>query len=86
MTLLFFDAGTRAPGWVNDVITHATGSVYSAPALFDRGAKPAGEADLAFQGKGGTLWYYHAPKPSSAGRAPSFTGLRIGGPGSTFGG
>jgi hypothetical protein len=86
VTLLFFDAGIPTAGWVNDVITQATGSVDSAPALFDRGANPAGEADLVFQGKGDTLWYYHAPKPSIAGLAPSFTGLRIGGPGSTFGG
>jgi hypothetical protein len=68
------------------VISQATGSVDSAPALFDRAAKPAGEADLVFQGTGGTLWYYSAPKPSTKGLAPSFTGLKIGGAGSTFGG
>ena len=68
------------------MITRATGSVHSAPALFDRRAKPAGEADLVFQGTGGTLWYYSAPEPATAGLAPSFTGLKIGGAGSTLGG
>ncbi len=86
LTLLFYNAGSPTPGWENDVITRANGVVDSAPALFDRTANPAGQADLAFQGKGDTLWYYHAPKPPAAGLAPSFTGVRIGGPGSTFGG
>jgi hypothetical protein len=85
VTLLFFNDGTATPGWENDVIPQATGSVDSAPALFDRAAKPAGEADLVFQGTGGTLWYYSAPKPTK-GLAPSFTGLKIGGAGSTSGG
>ncbi len=85
VTLLLFNAGTTTPGWQNDVITQATGSVDSAPALFDRRAKPAGEADLVFQGTGGTLWYYHGPEPAK-GLAPSFTGLKIGRAGSTFGG
>ena len=86
LTLLFYNAGSPTPGWENDVITRANGVVDSAPALFDRTANPAGQADLAFQGKGDTLWYYHAPKPPAAGLAPSFTGVKIGGPGSTFGG
>ena len=84
LTLLFYNASSSS--WENDVITRADGAVDSAPSLFDRTANPAGEADLAFQGKGDTLWYYHAPKPSAAGLAPSFTGVKIGGAGSTFGG
>ena len=86
VTLLFYNAGTTTPGWQNDVILNASGAVGSAPALFDRSAKPAGEADLVFQGTGGTLWYYSGPKPVTKGLAPSFTGLKIGGAGSTFGG
>ena len=86
LTLLFYNAGSPAPGWQNDVITRANGVVDSAPALFDRTANPAGQADLAFQGRGDTLWYYHAAKPAAAGLAPSFTGVKIGGAGSTFGG
>jgi hypothetical protein len=86
LTLLFFNAGSARPHWENDVITRANGAVDSAPSLFDRRSNPAGEADLAFQGRGNTLWYYHAAKPPTAGLAPGFTGVRIGGPGSTFGG
>jgi len=86
VTLLFFNAVSTTPGWQNDVIVSATGSVDSAPVLLDRSANPAGEADLVFQGTGTTLWYDHAPKPSTVGVAPSFTGLKIGGAGSTFGG
>ena len=86
MTLLFFDAGINVPAWVNDVISAATLSVDSAPALADRAAHPAGEADLVFQGTGNTLWYYHGAEPTIAGNAPSFGGVRIGGPGTTFGG
>lgn len=85
LTLLFYNAGAARPHWQNDVITRANGAVDSAPSLFDRIANPPGEADLAFQGSGNTLWYYHAAKPP-AGLAPGFTGVRIGGPGSTFGG
>ncbi|MGO8956219.1 MAG: hypothetical protein ACLQFR_02410 [Streptosporangiaceae bacterium] len=86
ITLLLFNAGATTPGWQNDVIVQATGSVNSAPALVDRRAYVAGEADLVFQGSAGTLWYYDAPEPSTAGLAPSFTGLKIGAAGTTFGG
>jgi hypothetical protein len=70
--------------WVNDVIVKATGSVDSAPALFYRTG--SGENDVVFQGSHNTLWYYHAKRPAVADDAPSFTGHRVAGPGTTFGG
>ena len=49
-------------------------------------ANPPAENDLIFQGAGHTLWYYHAPNPVSASQAPAFTGSKIAGPGTTYGG
>jgi hypothetical protein len=77
----------RARRLVNDVLSlPANGHSSSAPALFFRTANPASEADLIFQGTGNTLWYYHALKPAAANLAPQFTGSKIAGAGSTFGG
>ncbi len=65
-------------------IVAANFTVASAPVLVVRGSHPVGENDLLFQGTSNTLRYYHAPKPVSG--VPNFTGKRIAGPGSTFGG
>lgn len=70
--------------WVNDVITSISGHVNSAPALFFRAA--SGENDIVLQGGSNTLWYFSAPAPASPNLAPQFSGHRIGGPGTTFGG
>jgi hypothetical protein len=82
---LFYDSvATR--GWVNDVISAATGKVSSAPSLFLRFTSPPGENDVIVQGTGNTLWYYHAPQPVLETQAPQFTGSKIAGSGTTFGG
>ena len=73
-------------GWVNDVISAAVGQVSSAPSLFLRFTNPPAENDLIFQGTDHTLWYYHAPNPVSASQAPAFTGSKIAGLGTTYGG
>lgn len=82
----FYYFSTSSNHWVNDVISSATGTVDSAPALFFRTANPAGENDLVFQGSGNTLWYFSAPGPGSPNLAPSFTRSEIAGHGTTFGG
>ncbi len=84
----------RAPDWTLQVyfpdtsslegITAANFTVSSAPVLVVRGSHPLGENDLLFEGTNNTLWYYHAPNPLSA--LPNFTGQRIAGRGTTFGG
>jgi hypothetical protein len=82
VTFLYFDpAGIGS--FVNDVVTSASGQVDSAPSLFV-GTVPTVGYDLIFQGGGNSLFYYHAPAPSSG--APAFTGSKIGKAGTTFGG
>jgi hypothetical protein len=58
----------------------------SAAAVFARAAHPAGEVDVIYEGPANTLWYFHAAKPASRSGPLKFTGLKIGGPGSTYGG
>lgn len=72
--------------WVSQSIVQASGTVSSAPALFNRSSHPAGEADLIFQSRVNALWYFHAAKPARPADVPGFKGTRIAGPGSTFGG
>lgn len=81
VTFLLFNAPANA--FKNDVITAANRQVVSAPSLFARSI-PTGEYDLIFQGPRNTLCYYHGARPASG--APAFTGSKIGGVGSTYGG
>ena len=82
VTFLYYSPA-GAGSFVNDVISSATGQVYSAPSLF-AGTIPTLGYDLLFQGKGNSLFYYHAPAPASG--APVFTGSRISKAGTIFGG
>jgi len=84
ISLYFWDQPLTS--WVNDVITKATGTVSSAPALVFRTANPPGRDDLIFQGTGNTLWYYDAPRPKLTSQVPNFSGSMIAGGGTTFGG
>ena len=63
------------------------GSVHaeSAPAVA-AGAPKASTVDVIVEGTGNTLWYLQGPKPKSSSGLPRFTGTKIGGGGSTFGG
>ena len=67
-------------------ILQANFTVSSAPVLINRGSHPAGEADIVYQSTTNALWYYHAPQPALPSDTPSFTGTRVAGAGSTFGG
>jgi hypothetical protein len=77
--VLLFLGGTS---WQNDELGH-DGGVDSAPALVAQANN--GQLDLIYQGPAQTLWYYHAPVPLTP-VAPTFTGGKIGGAGSTYGG
>jgi hypothetical protein len=63
------------------------GSVHadSAPAVA-AGAPEASTVDAVVEGAGNTLWYFQGPEPKSSSSLPRFTGVEIGGGGSTFGG
>jgi hypothetical protein len=69
--------------WQNDPIP-AIGLVDSAPSM---SLSVAGNGyGLIFQGPGNSLYYYFGTRPGSPSIAPSFTGSRVAGPGTTFGG
>lgn len=84
LAITFLHVVSRSVFRQNDPVAFAF-TTYSAPAMFYRTASPAGELDIAVQGSGNTLRYYHAPAPAS-GLAPNFTGMTIAGPGTTAGG
>jgi hypothetical protein len=83
--VLFNAKASPHPAWQNDPISATVLNGFSAPAMVVQPAGPAAQFDLIFQGANNTLWFYKGPKPP-AGLAPNFTGIRIGKPGSTFGG
>jgi hypothetical protein len=86
--ILLLNADATTPGWQNDVIDSGPSTVenaFSAPALAVQTAGPAAQLDVIFQGAHNTLWFYKGPRPTAP-LAPTFTGQRIGGTGSTFGG
>jgi hypothetical protein len=67
-------------GWVNDPLPGTYPHVDSAPAL---ALNDAGVGyGVIFQGPGNSLYYYQAPR----GAGPAFTGRRVAGTGTTFGG
>jgi hypothetical protein len=85
VAVILLNTGATVPGWQNDPLSSSVGNVDSAPALAAQPAGPAGQLDLIVQGKGNSLWLYQGPKPAIP-LAPSFTGTRIGKPGSAYGG
>lgn len=69
--------------WQNDAIS-AIGLVDSAPSM---SLSVSGNGyGLIFQGPGNSLYYYFGPRPGSPSIAPNFTGSRVAGPGTTYGG
>jgi hypothetical protein len=79
--VLFFK--TKEPGQLFTKV----GSVHadSAPAAA-AGSPKASTVDAIVEGAGNTLWYFQGPEPKSTSGLPRFTGVEIGGGGSTFGG
>jgi hypothetical protein len=82
LVLTYFNVEDRS--WHNDVVT-VIDNAYSAAPLVVRAGHPAGEIDIAGQGPSNELRYYSAPAPG-ANSSPSFTGLTVAGPDTTFGG
>jgi hypothetical protein len=50
------------------------------------GAPKASTVDAIVEGAGNKLWYFEGPEPASSSGLPRFSGVEIGGGGSTFGG
>jgi hypothetical protein len=79
--ILFYSGKEPVQRFVKVSSVHAD----SAPAAA-AGAPKASTADAIVEGAGNTLWYFQGPEPKSSSGLPRFTGLEIGGGGSTFGG
>jgi hypothetical protein len=71
--------------WQNDPVG-VIDNGYSAPSVFVRGYDTAGDCNILLQGPKNSLRFFFAPDVYENSSVPIFTGVRIAGNGTTFGG